>query len=354
MRKREFFNMGHAEAVAMLAAAPVVRLAGFNERGEPLLRTLHAVVLGEAIYFHGAPVGEKSEAVGRPAVIAADEVVATIPSYVFDPEQACPATTYYKSAQVHGTLEAVEDPGLKAQVLQALMEKYQPEGGYRPITAEDPGYRGAVRGIAVVRMALHADQVDGKAKLGQNRKVEDLAKVLAFLWQRGEPGDARAVDLVRAANARVPAPEFLAYEGSTRCPGLWLVCALGPGDAAAACEILKDEYWNAENFKNEAIVRGQLGASAWVGARDGNGALIATGRALGDGVRWAYLLDIAVAKPWRGQGIGKALVRLLLDHPRVRGAQRVHLRTRDAQSFYADLGFREGAELAGTEMVLCR
>ena len=32
-------------------------------------------------------------------------------------------------------------------------------------------------------------------------------------------------------------------------------------------------------------------------------------------------------------------MRLLLDHPRVRGVRRVHLSTRDAQDFYARLGF---------------
>lgn len=339
--------MAREEAVALLAAAPVVRLASVGERGQPVLRTLHALVLDGALYFHAAPVGEKSETVGKAAVIAADEMVATIPSHVFDPERACPATTYYRSAQAHGTLEAVDDPATKARMLQALMEKYQPEGGYVPITADDPRYRGAVRGIAVIRMT--PEQIDGKAKLGQNRSADDLGKVLRFLWQRGEPGDPRAVDLVRAANPDVPTPEFL-----KNCPeGARLCCALGPGDLPQAIALLEGEYWNVD-VSRDRISRGQVSSSAWVGARDADGKLIATGRALGDGVRWAYLLDIAVAQPWRGRGLGKALVRLLLDHPQVRDCRRVHLRTRDAQRFYEDFGFRERVELPGTEMVLQR
>ncbi|MBZ5707909.1 GNAT family N-acetyltransferase [Nannocystis pusilla] len=349
MRKQEFFGMTREEAIALLATAPVIRLASVGERGQPVLRTLHAVVLDEALYFHAAPVGEKSETVGQAAVMAADEMVATIPSHVFDPERACPATTYYRSAQAHGTLEAVEDSATKARMLQALMEKYQPEGGYAPITADDPRYRGAVRGIAVIRMRL--ERVDGKAKLGQNRSADDLARVLRFLWQRGEPGDPRAVDLVRAANPNVPAPEFLSRK---ECPeGARLCCALGAGDLPEAVALLEGEYWNAD-VPRDRIVRCQVSSSAWVGARDEQGRLIATGRALGDGARWAYLLDIAVARPWRGRGLGKALVRLLLDHPQVRGCRRVHLRTRDAQRFYEDFGFRERVELPGTEMVLKR
>ena len=37
-------------------------------------------------------------------------------------------------------------------------------------------------------------------------------------------------------------------------------------------------------------------------------------------------------------------MRLCLDHPRVRGAARVLLRTRDAQPLYRKLGFIEEAE----------
>lgn len=338
--------MARDEAVALLAAAPVVRLAGVGERGQPVLRSLHAVVIDGWLYFHAAPVGEKSEAVGREAVIAADEAIATIPSHVFDPERACPATTYYLSAQAHGTLHAVDEPALKARVLQVLMEKHQPEGGYAPITADDPRYRGAVKGIAIVGMPL--TQVDGKAKLGQNRGPDDLGKVLRFLWARGEPGDPRAVDLVRAANPDVPTPEFLSAPAGAR-----LQCALGPADLPAAVELLAGEYWNVD-VPRDRIAVGQSRSSAWVGARDEAGRLIATGRALGDGARWAYLLDIAVASSWRGRGLGKALVRLLLDHPQVRGCRHVGLRTRDAQSFYRGFGFRDGVESKSAEMVLQR
>ena len=50
-------------------------------------------------------------------------------------------------------------------------------------------------------------------------------------------------------------------------------------------------------------------------------------------------------------------MRLLLDHPRVRGAGKVLLGTRDAQAFYRGFGFVErGPALSAgsTEMVLVR
>ena len=53
---------------------------------------------------------------------------------------------------------------------------------------------------------------------------------------------------------------------------------------------------------------------------------------------------MVVAPEWRGCGLGQAVMRLCLDHPRVRGAARVHLQTRDAQPLYRKLGFIEEAE----------
>ncbi len=52
-----------------------------------------------------------------------------------------------------------------------------------------------------------------------------------------------------------------------------------------------------------------------------------------------------VAPSWRGRRLGDAVLRLLLDHPAVRGCRFVHLGTRDAQGFYARLGFRPRDEL---------
>ncbi|WP_437694216.1 hypothetical protein [Sorangium sp. So ce176] len=46
-----------------------------------------------------------------------------------------------------------------------------------------------------------------------------------------------------------------------------------------------------------------------------------------------------VAPALRGLGVGEAVVRLLLDHPGVRGARSVHLGTQDAHTIYARSGF---------------
>jgi N-acetylglutamate synthase-like GNAT family acetyltransferase len=71
--------------------------------------------------------------------------------------------------------------------------------------------------------------------------------------------------------------------------------------------------------------------------------------------------DVMVAPAWRGRGVGEAIVRLLLDHLAVRHARRIYLMTRDAQPFYARLGFGERDSMESrqrrftpTDMILLR
>jgi nitroimidazol reductase NimA-like FMN-containing flavoprotein (pyridoxamine 5'-phosphate oxidase superfamily)/GNAT superfamily N-acetyltransferase len=348
--RKEIYRMSRDEAVAILAAAPYVHVAGTDADGRPIFRTLNAAVTGGAITFHGAPAGEKLEMIGREVVIAAEDVIASIPSWFVDPERACPATTYFRSVQVHGVLEEVTDPVAKALALAALMAKHQPEGKHVPIAADHPLYRKAIEGLLVARVSL--EKLDGKGKLGQNRNAGDLAVILERLWERGAAGDARAIDLVRRANPQIVPPPFLISP-----PGTTLLCAPGHADLDEVVDLLRQAYWN-EGLSREVIGGAQIDSTAWVAARDATGALVATARALSDGTKYAYVYDVMVAPVWRGRGLGAAVLRLLLDHPRVRRVPKVWLRTRDAMEFYRRYGFVEGgmpARVPGTtEMMLFR
>lgn len=349
MRRREF-QSGREASLDFLRRAEVVRLATTTPDGEPVLRSLNAVVVGERLLFHGAKAGEKALSIGRSAVAAADEVIASIPSYFVDPELACPATTFYESVQVHGRIERVDDPEQKALMLAALMQKYQPEGGYRPVDAHSSLYSGAVRGVLVFGLAL--GEVTGKLKLGQNRKPEELRAIVNGLWARGAPGDARAIQRLFAANARsARPPRFIA-------PGAVLLePALDEAVLEAAVELVADEYWNLR-YERERLRRAHVASSAWVGARTSSGELLATARAVSDGAKLAYVSDVAVRRDWRGRGLGRALMELLVAHPALRGAHLVRLGTADAQEFYRGLGFVESSSLdfgfSPTAMTLAR
>jgi ribosomal protein S18 acetylase RimI-like enzyme len=177
--------------------------------------------------------------------------------------------------------------------------------------------------------------------------------LLEKLWGRGGEGDARALELIREANPGTPVPPFLAApEGTTL--HAWLPAT----EAGAAADLLTGEYWN-DVFTRDELVGAHVGASAWIGVKDSTGTLIGTARAIADGAKYAWVYDVCVRGDWRGRGLGKAMMRLLLDHPKVRGCRVVRLGTRDAQSLYASFGFVPLSELpprpyATTEMLFRR
>lgn len=349
--RRPVFQTPSSVAIDLFARAHHVHFSSTLPDGTPVTKTVHGVVDDGALYFHAAPIGEKMEIVGRRAVASAVEVVAQIPSYFTDRDRACPATTLYRSAQAEGAISEVTDPERKARALSLLMEKFQPEGGFVPIFAKHPLYRKAVNGIFVG--ALPLDQAVGKAKLMQNKSAADREKVIFELFRRGAPGDVAAIEAIREANPADPPPAFLRGPGGTS-----LCVSPDRRDAEQAARLVAGTYWNHDIFDHDELVRAHLGSNAWVVLRSEGGEVVASARAITDGVKHAWIYDVIVAPELRGSQVGTAVMKILLDHPAVRGARYVHLGTKDAQRFYARLGFVESASIqrpyTSTSMTLVR
>lgn len=111
-------------------------------------------------------------------------------------------------------------------------------------------------------------------------------------------------------------------------------------DADAAWEFLSTEaYW--ARSRTRAEFDRQLAAS-WrvVGAYDGAGRMVGFARAMSDGARNAYLADVYVLKAERGHGLGKELVRVMIDLGPGAGF-RWMLHTSDAHGLYRQFGFAE-------------
>ncbi len=310
-------------ARALFRSVPHVHLAAVTDAGEPLLRAVHIVEHRGRYWFHGALRGEKVAVLRGPVVLSAVEVVAEIPSHFTHPERACPATTFFRSAMVHGTVEEVTFPEQKADALQVLMERFQPGGGHRPITATDPMYTKAIAGVRL--WAVTPERVVGKQALGHHKPQPWKERALAGLWQAGQTGPLG--ELSRAWGLPVAA--------GPAGTGLWLG---SEANLPGVLDLLRDQYWTAD-VDLAVLRRAQLGSPAWLVARSEEGEVVGTARAISDGGRLAHLMDVAVHPGWQGIGVGAALVRLLLQHPSVRGCRKVTLRTRDAGSFYARLGF---------------
>jgi nitroimidazol reductase NimA-like FMN-containing flavoprotein (pyridoxamine 5'-phosphate oxidase superfamily) len=191
MRRREFAVSDPKELSTVLDVIEWGSLALITPKGTPLQVPLNFVHLEGQLYFHGSPAGEKVATLKQnsAASFLVVDAHALLPSTFFDADNACPATQFFKSVLVKGHVRLVEDPGEKARALQALMTKLQPEGGYDPIASENPRYRAALRGVAVLAMSM--ESVTGKWKLGQNLSPELADRIMDKLENRAAPNDRR-------------------------------------------------------------------------------------------------------------------------------------------------------------------
>ena len=100
--------------------------------------------------------------------------------------------------------------------------------------------------------------------------------------------------------------------------------------------LASESYW-ARGRPRETVARLVSEASRVVGLYDGQ-RQIGFARAVSDGVVFAYLADVYVLPEFRGRGLGKELVREIVDGGRHAGVAWL-LHTADAHGLYAQLGF---------------
>jgi GNAT superfamily N-acetyltransferase len=103
----------------------------------------------------------------------------------------------------------------------------------------------------------------------------------------------------------------------------------------------QEAYWSIGIGRTvfERAVDHSLVASAYVGDEQVGFARVVTDRAT-----FAWLCDVFVASPSRGQGIGTRLIAAVVAHPDLQGLRRWGLRTRDAHALYERFGFTALAE----------
>jgi GNAT superfamily N-acetyltransferase len=110
-------------------------------------------------------------------------------------------------------------------------------------------------------------------------------------------------------------------------------------DLDAIHEALSTAYWS-EGIPRHVVERA-LGGSLCFGlyAEEEDGRQVGLARVITDAATFAYLCDVYVLPELRGRGLGKFLLRSVLEHPDLQGLRRFHLVTRDAHGLYRQAGF---------------
>jgi len=142
--------------LAILEQAQVGRMATVNGKGFPVIKPLNFLYWEGKIYIHSSTKGEKIEDIqrGSPVCFEVDEPIA----YVIASKGACQANYYYRSIIVKGKGSFVENQDIKMKILERMMEKYQPEGGYGEIPTE------ILKKTAIIEISV--EEITGKENLG--------------------------------------------------------------------------------------------------------------------------------------------------------------------------------------------
>lgn len=99
-------------------------------------------------------------------------------------------------------------------------------------------------------------------------------------------------------------------------------------------------YW-AKSLTFDAFQRAVALSAVVVGAYDSsmNGQLAGFSRVVSDLATFAYLTDVFVVSEYRGRGLSKRMMELIVHHSELQGLRRFLLVTEDAQRLYAKFGF---------------
>lgn len=114
-------------------------------------------------------------------------------------------------------------------------------------------------------------------------------------------------------------------------------------DDPALLDVARVHAWLASSYWSPGVARETveraIAHSHCLGAYAGD-TQIGYARMVTDRTTFAWLADVWVDAPARGQGLGRRMVRWFLDHPDYQGLRRIALATADAHGVYAGLGFR--------------
>lgn len=109
-------------------------------------------------------------------------------------------------------------------------------------------------------------------------------------------------------------------------------------DVAVIHEFLSERSYWAQGRPLEVTQRA-IEHSLCFGAY-AEGQQIAFARVVTDYATFAWLADVFVVEAYRGQGVGKALLKAVLDHPDLQQMRRTVLATRDAHTLYSQFDFK--------------
>jgi GNAT superfamily N-acetyltransferase len=102
--------------------------------------------------------------------------------------------------------------------------------------------------------------------------------------------------------------------------------------------LLEDSYWARERTveQTRTAIENSICFGVYHGDRQ-----IGFARIVSDQATFAYLGDVFIIDEYRGRGLSKWLMEVIVGHPNLQGLRRWVLATRDAHTLYERFGFHQ-------------
>ena len=199
MRRAEFDIKDKHSINEVLEACEYGTLSLINNN-KPYCVALNFVYFEGSIYFHGSSEGKKIESIKENSngAFLVVNPYSIIPSHFFDTLAACPATQFFASVFIEGTLSFVEDGNEKAKILNALMKKFQSEDSFEKIAYDKAMYTKMIDKVTVIE--LKPENISCKIKVGQNLNDEKRDKLFEKLGNRASRVDIKTIKEMRIYN----------------------------------------------------------------------------------------------------------------------------------------------------------
>jgi GNAT superfamily N-acetyltransferase len=99
-----------------------------------------------------------------------------------------------------------------------------------------------------------------------------------------------------------------------------------------------ESYWarNRSREQTETAIENSICFGVYDSERQ-----IGFARVISDKATFAYLGDVYILDEYRGQGLSKWLMQVIVDHPELQGLRRWVLATKDAHGLYEKYGFHQ-------------
>lgn len=171
------------EITRFLNEEHVGRIASLDRDGFPQIIPMNFAFVNGAIYMHSHTRGEKLDNIKTNAKVGfeVDRELEFLPSYFSSPTDASQADTLYISVVIKGDAIIINDRNEKTLALNALMEKYQPEGKYERLTPE----MHVIDEVAIIKVIPKT--IRGKYKIGQQVDKKTRTEIAKKILEKNSP-----------------------------------------------------------------------------------------------------------------------------------------------------------------------